>query len=66
MTRKLAELTMQLACGGRIVTYISCKSEKDLQKKLKKRYKGGKADFGHFKVNDESVLYASYEFKEVH
>lgn len=66
MPKVMAELTMELACGGRIVTYLPCKGERDLQKKLKKIYSGSKISFGHFKVSGESVLFASYEFKEVH
>lgn len=64
--KKIAELTMELDCGGKIVTYLPCRGKKDLVKKLSKRYKDQWGDFGHFKVMDEAVVFASYKMHEVH
>ena len=64
--KKMAEVTIEMECGGRIVTYLPCKGEKDLLKKLKKRDKGEWFDFGHFRVNDAAVMYAGYVMRSVH
>lgn len=66
MTRKIAEVTMDLACGGKIVTFFKCKGKKDFHKKMKKKYKDGFFDFGHFSVDDDSIIEATVEFHEVH
>ena len=66
MSKKMAEITMELACGGMIKTYIPCKGEKDLLKKLRKMNRKGTADFGHFRVDDEAVMYAGYKLHDVH
>lgn len=54
--KKIAELTMKLSCGGMIQTYIPCKNEKDLLKKLKSGYKNGWGNFDNFTVRVESVI----------
>lgn len=64
--KKIAELTMMLSCGGMIKTYLTCKDEKDLLKKLNKRYRKGWGEFGHFRVADESVIMADYKILGVH
>lgn len=63
---KLAEITIELDCGGSITTYLRCKNDKSLLKKLKKRYKDGVFDFGHFQVKDEHVIEAGYKWHELH
>lgn len=61
--KKMAEITMHLDCGGMVKTYIKCKGESDLLKKLRKSHgNGGWYDFGHVAVNDESVIYVGYKF----
>ena len=65
MAKKMAEITMELACGGMIKTYLPCKGEKDLLKKLRKIYGKRGVDFGHFRVNDEAVMYAGYKLHDV-
>lgn len=62
----IAELTMELECGGMVVTYLPCKSESHLLEKLTKRYKKGYVDFGHIRINDESVVRADYKLHKVH
>lgn len=64
--KKIAEITMKLSCGGMIQTYIPCKNEKDLLKKLRDRYKKGWGEFGHFNVKDEAVIFADYKIIGVH
>ena len=66
MKKKIAEVRMELECGGHIITYLPCKNEKDLLKKLKKRHKGDYSDFGHFSVDHGAVMYADYVLHEVH
>ena len=66
MAKKIAEITMELACGGMIKTYLPCKDENDLLRKLKKRYKDGwGGDFGHFRFADEAVMYAGYKLHDI-
>lgn len=55
---KIAEITIELDCGGSITTYLRCKSDRALLKKLKKRHKDCVFDFGHFQVKDEHVIEA--------
>lgn len=57
---------MELECGGHIITYLPCKDDKDLLKKLKKRHKGDRSEFGHFSVDHEAVTYADYVIMSVH
>lgn len=64
--KKMAEITMLLHCGGMIKTYMPCMGEKDLLRKLRKRHKGDYYDFGHFSVDDESVMHADYVLRSVH
>lgn len=63
--KMMAEVTMELSCGGMIKTYLPCKGERDLLKKLRKRNKKGWCDFGHFGVDDESVMFAGFRLHEV-
>lgn len=63
---KIAEVTLELSCGGKLTTYIKCKGEKDLLKKLKNRNKKGWINFGHIKVEDAYVFSAVYEMHEAH
>ena len=65
MAKKIAEITMELACGGMIKTYLPCKGEKELLRKLKKRYQDGWGNFGHFRVADEAVMYAGYKLHDI-
>ena len=65
MAKKIAEITMELACGGMIKTYLPFKDEKDLLIKLKKLYKDGWVNFGHLRVSDESVMYAGYKLHDI-
>lgn len=55
-----------MECGGVIKTYLPCRDEKHLMKKLKKRHDDGVFDFGHFRVFDDAVMYAGFKFHEVH
>ena len=64
--KKIAEIRMELECGGHIITYLPCKDDKDLLKKLKKRHKGDHSEFGHFSVEHEAVMYADYVIMSVH
>lgn len=67
MTKKMAEVTMHMECGGMIKTYIPCKGEKDLLKKLRKAHgKDGWYDFGHVAVDDSAVMYAGFKLHGVH
>lgn len=65
MAKKIAEITLHMVCGGHIKTYIKCKDERDLLKKIRKKYKDGYDDFGHFKVELGGVLSFSYRMHEV-
>lgn len=65
--KKMAEITMHLDCRAMVKTYIKCKGERDLLKKLRKAHgKGNCYDFGHVIVDDESVMYAGYKFHGIH
>ena len=66
MPKKMAEITIHLECGGMIKTYIPCKSEKDLLKKLRKRHKGEYSDFGHFSVDESAITFADYVLRSAH
>lgn len=66
MTNKIAEIRMELVCGGYIVTYMPCKGKKDFHKKMKKKNKDGVFDFGHFSVDDDAVIEAFVKFHEAH
>lgn len=63
---KIAEITIELDCGGTITTYLKCKSDAQLLKKLKKRHKNGVFDFGHFLVKDKHVIEAGYKWHDLH
>lgn len=65
MSKKLAEITIEMGCGGYIKTYIPCKGIKDLRKKLDKRRVGDCFDFGHFTVDDSAVVEATFKLHEV-
>ena len=64
--KKMAEITMELDCGGRIVTYMPCKGRKHFIKKMKKINKDGEFNFGHFTVDDGSVMEAWVKFHDMH
>lgn len=64
--KKIAELTMQLDCGGHILTFMPCKGKKDFQKKMKKKYEDGVFNFGNFSVDGDAVIAATVKFHEVH
>jgi len=63
---KIAEITIELDCGGTITTYLRCKNDGDLLKKLKKRHTNGVFDFGHFRVKDKHVIEAGYKWHDLH
>ncbi len=64
--KKMAEITMDLNCGGRIVTYMPCKGRKHFIKKMKKINNDGEFNFGHFTVYDGSVMEALVKFHDMH
>lgn len=67
MKSKMAEVVIHMECGGKIVTYFPVKSEKHMLKKLKKsRRDRDFYDFGHFRVNDAAVTYATAGVQWVH
>ena len=65
MSKKIAEITIKMDCGGYIKTYIPCKGIKDLRKKLDKRRVGDGFNFGHFTVDDNHVYSATFNLHEV-
>lgn len=64
--RYMAEVKMHLDCGGFIVTYLPCKSEAHLEKKLRKGLKDGVANFDSFSVDDDAIMMATAKLVEVH
>lgn len=63
----MAEVTIEMECGGQVVTYFKVKNEKDLMKKLKKSRKNGYTyDFGHVCVDESAVVWAGVKVHDIH
>lgn len=64
--RQIAEVIISLECGGHIVTYLPCKSEKDLMKKLQKGLVDGVSHFPAFSVDEGAIMMATSKMITVH